>query len=353
LEIERSFSLSDLRFSISETQKPWSSFLYIQDRVSSYFQDRNEKIYFPTIDRAPVKTSGETLNILLFGNVFIQLLQSVHLFPERFKVWVLCRKYVPFLTSVFGLSEDQVGVIPRRIFIDSAPHAPREIDSFVFAGRAHNRTKRVQLAIKLVEHCRRISGRDFKFHVSHAGPGVPPRDGLYQANVRGPTWLEHSFGFGSDWASKFPRSVFLSLSHHEFEDMGVAPCEALSRGLPCVLSDWGGYSDFVSESVLKLPTISSWSATDEDMYGRIHAPKVLGFIGGNRLQPRLDPANGMARDGNSEPKVSYLQPLVARLRSPSYVYKPKLLKKVQILPPEYSLMNGFLVGDRKWSHEVT
>lgn len=37
---------------------------------------------------------------------------------------------------------------------------------------------------------------------------------------------------------------FLSLSLHHDEDYGMAPAEALATGLPCVLSDWGGYSSF-------------------------------------------------------------------------------------------------------------
>lgn len=38
--------------------------------------------------------------------------------------------------------------------------------------------------------------------------------------------------------------VFSSLSIYHTEDFGMAPAEALSAGLPCVLSDWGGYTSF-------------------------------------------------------------------------------------------------------------
>jgi glycosyltransferase involved in cell wall biosynthesis len=37
---------------------------------------------------------------------------------------------------------------------------------------------------------------------------------------------------------------FVSLSTHNDEDYGMAVAEALSTGLPCVLTDWAGYSDF-------------------------------------------------------------------------------------------------------------
>lgn len=41
--------------------------------------------------------------------------------------------------------------------------------------------------------------------------------------------------------------AYLSLSLHHDEDFGLAPAEALCSGVPVLLSDWGGYSGFVSE----------------------------------------------------------------------------------------------------------
>jgi len=41
---------------------------------------------------------------------------------------------------------------------------------------------------------------------------------------------------------------FISLSLHHDEDFGMSPGEALLCGLPLILSDWGGYSQFVQDS---------------------------------------------------------------------------------------------------------
>ncbi|OUR93621.1 hypothetical protein A9Q84_19320 [Halobacteriovorax marinus] len=38
--------------------------------------------------------------------------------------------------------------------------------------------------------------------------------------------------------------AYVSLSTHNDEDYGMAPAEALTCGLPCLLSDWGGFSSF-------------------------------------------------------------------------------------------------------------
>lgn len=40
--------------------------------------------------------------------------------------------------------------------------------------------------------------------------------------------------------------LYISLSTHQDEDYGMAPAEALMSGLPVMLSDWGGYTDFLT-----------------------------------------------------------------------------------------------------------
>ena len=42
--------------------------------------------------------------------------------------------------------------------------------------------------------------------------------------------------------------MFISLSTYNDEDYGMSPAEAMSCGLPCLLSNWGGYSSFAEYS---------------------------------------------------------------------------------------------------------
>ena len=41
--------------------------------------------------------------------------------------------------------------------------------------------------------------------------------------------------------------LFISLSLYHDEDFGMSPAEALATGLPTLLTDWGGYSSFMSK----------------------------------------------------------------------------------------------------------
>lgn len=43
--------------------------------------------------------------------------------------------------------------------------------------------------------------------------------------------------------------LFCSLSLYHDEDFGMSPAEALACGVPCVLSDWGGYSSFARKDL--------------------------------------------------------------------------------------------------------
>jgi glycosyltransferase involved in cell wall biosynthesis len=49
--------------------------------------------------------------------------------------------------------------------------------------------------------------------------------------------------------------IFVSLSTHHDEDFGIAPAEAISTGILSVLTDWGGYSDFLQRKELQTVSI--------------------------------------------------------------------------------------------------
>lgn len=53
---------------------------------------------------------------------------------------------------------------------------------------------------------------------------------------------------------------YVNLSTHNDEDYGMAPAEALCCGLPCILSDWGGFSGFKNLGAVKYIPVAEKNA---------------------------------------------------------------------------------------------
>ncbi len=217
------------------------------------------------------------INLLLYGSCYEVLSRESTKLPEIFLPWVLCERYRPFLRREFGLDPSGVGVIPRRVFLDAELIPLKKPDSFVFAGRPLIPSKRLRLAVELIEKIRHLSGLDYRFHVAVAGSfdrhlfnDLFPKKSY--------PWIELHLGLKSDWYCSFPSSTLISLSTYSYEDLGVAPCEALNAGLRCVLSDWGGYSDFDHPRVLKLKPPIEDREISNARFCKISAQSVLNFL---------------------------------------------------------------------------
>ncbi len=65
--------------------------------------------------------------------------------------------------------------------------------------------------------------------------------------------------------------IFISLSLHNDEDYGMSPAEAITCGMPSILSDWGGYASFkMKESPIELATVEQ-----EDGYFKVKSSAVI------------------------------------------------------------------------------
>jgi len=58
--------------------------------------------------------------------------------------------------------------------------------------------------------------------------------------------------------------IFVSLSDNIQETFGLTPIEAMAAGLPCIVSDWDGYKDTITDGVtgFRIPTIAPAPLTD-------------------------------------------------------------------------------------------
>jgi glycosyltransferase involved in cell wall biosynthesis len=71
----------------------------------------------------------------------------------------------------------------------------------------------------------------------------------------------------SAWAAA---DVFTSLADSVEETFGLSPLEAMAAGLPCVVSDWGGYRDTVRDGVdgYRIPTVMPGAGAGLDLAQR-------------------------------------------------------------------------------------
>ncbi|MBC7427777.1 MAG: glycosyltransferase family 4 protein [Bacteriovorax sp.] len=85
--------------------------------------------------------------------------------------------------------------------------------------------------------------------------------------------------------------LFISLSTYNDEDYGMAPAEALCCGLPCLLSDWAGYSSFkhYSDQVSLIPVVfsNSKASVDTNTARKMILKKILNLSTDHKKKEKL------------------------------------------------------------------
>ena len=116
--------------------------------------------------------------------------------------------------------------------------------------------------------------------------------------------------------------IFVSLSDNIQETFGLTPVEAMAAGLPCVVSDWNGYKDTVTdgETGFRIPTTTVGPGAGIDIADR-HAAGVDSYdqmIGITSLATAVDVdacADAIARLANGpELRARQGEAAIARAR---------------------------------------
>ncbi|MFN7453061.1 MAG: glycosyltransferase [Pseudobdellovibrionaceae bacterium] len=283
------------------------------------------------------------MNVVFLGDLSFLLLSKIEKLPARFRVWAPSVKYSRFLQYWLGLAPEQVHILPRSIFFKAQPRVKVDFDSFVFAGRASLSTKRVRLAVQLVERLRHVSKKNYEFHICNTGQVSRDQVVKLFPRTRYP-WIHYHFSLNRSWPQNFLSAAYLSLSHYEFEDLGIAPCEAISAGMPCILSDWGGYSDFDLPSVLKLPTLQSWTKAGERRYVIQLTKNVLDFIEQIRqgvIQTPPEACSFKELIGNQQSNLTFSAIVLARLRKGGLPRPPGLHEEKRIPGVRHEMMASY------------
>lgn len=132
---------------------------------------------------------------------------------------------------------------------DAAP-PDDERPTILFVG-AVRESKGVEV---LVEACARLHARGLPFRASIVGRPVSAE---YRAHVDalvasrgldGVVRLEGELTGAAKWEAYRAASLFCFPTHYEAETFGLVVAEAMSFGLPCVVSDWSGVPSVVDEA---------------------------------------------------------------------------------------------------------
>ena len=94
------------------------------------------------------------------------------------------------------------------------------------------------------------------------------------------------------WSSWAAADLFLSLSDNIQESFGITPIEAMAAGLPCIVSDWNGYRDTVTEheTGFRAPTWMGPAGITAELSRALDRDTVTydRFIGGVSLVTAVD-----------------------------------------------------------------
>lgn len=204
------------------------------------------------------------LEVVLYGNFIRDLLESQYWPGKSFRVWTLSNASRDCILELSSLSEDQVSVIPRSALLDP----PRVINKglsahYVSAGRL-SRQKNIDFTLltffflqvnKEIDSSLTCYG-DFDESYDY-GFGRFKNEISYEEQlnkiIENLKWnSKPSFVHGlseTEWTEKFNQnSTFVSSSKFFMEDFGVAVAQIENKGLPQILSDWGGHKDVTSET---------------------------------------------------------------------------------------------------------
>lgn len=249
-----------------------TSISFLVERCESFFRSHPEldsKVRFypedPRYQDLKEPESGP-VDVILFGNGFKSILSSGNWIGSNLRIWVLSRAMKDFLEKEFFHKRDSVNLIPRHEILEFSDRAiqgegPQQ---FIYAGRLSSQ-KNIRLLLHAISHLQRISGEGIELHLfgaadeshhenfgrrHHKGYGeslnnlatklpfvTPP---IFHGKVGFEEWIEHPW--------KNP--VFISLSTFICEDFGVSLSQALAKGWPAIISNFGGHKDINSEKVL-------------------------------------------------------------------------------------------------------
>lgn len=213
----------------------------------------------------------------LFGDFMLQLSSWQQIERSHYRIhFITASERQAKLVKQFFFNDQKVSVIPFALEEDFFPREEEfnEQDrpyQFIYAGRLNYQKNILELIeafliFKKAFHenaVLKIVGMPDILGIPYLGREILPGTFAHQFNqllekLNDPHDVQYlGILTRSELRSLYLESdCFISMSAYNDEDYGMAVAEALACGLPCLLSDWGGYAGFKSHFPEDVKTIS-------------------------------------------------------------------------------------------------
>lgn len=287
--------------SFLETDVCQTSIDILRDKCAAYLAARvpGEVVWFADDNRPFPGVARDTLvNVVLFGGFLERILESGNWPAERVRFWVPCEATREVLVELLGLSQRNIGLVPRYELFPMAREAAHAFPDakkpfhFVFAGRI-SPTKNIAILLRTVallqtRHQLPVGISLFGEFDAQPHPDRGRRDAEdYRARilrlVEDIEWTRRPDFRGkvgpSEWLRAAPENpVYINFSTFICEDFDVSLAQAQAAGWPAIFTDWGGHREVRGRNVHRIPAAQ---------VGNSHEPEALLELKARNLASRL------------------------------------------------------------------
>ncbi len=272
-------------------KKNWPlSLKILEDQVSEYLASKNisiEKIWFADIEFIfPERLrSVEEIYVVLFGGYLERIFESGNWPSKKYHFICLSSKVKRVVVELLGLNPDSISVIAREnLFPVSSQFLDFNTKSklhLFYSGRISS-----QKNCELILYSAYVLKNDYKLDIEvhffgnfdntapkHRGRFVlESYESDFKKIVRNLN-LENIVKWYPDldskkWQDLIPsNSLALNFSTYICEDFGVSLAQIQGKGIPMVISKWGGHSDIAGDNVIKIDYIKlaeTFTASHDD-----------------------------------------------------------------------------------------
>lgn len=223
----------------------------VPDHGEIWFADDNSTLG----SRFPSESAK--VEIIFTGSFFLRFLES-GLWPFRNqRIWVLSQRVKDIFVHLFGISQEEIGVIGRPVKKENHPG-----HNFVYAGRL-SFTKNIPGLLHFISELQKVSpeatldvfGEFDTFPDESLGRFAPFN---LKENVMDLMsklhWTNRPVFHGEVAQNEWPlvnrkNPAFISFSTLMYEDYGTAVEIATRRNWPALISDWGGHAEASGQHV--------------------------------------------------------------------------------------------------------